>query len=64
PGVVEELSFVRFRIEDDGFTDTLAAWACVRLDRLQNGYRFLKLRDAKGAATDGLLFIGVEKAER
>ncbi|KFY82394.1 hypothetical protein V500_10577 [Pseudogymnoascus sp. VKM F-4518 (FW-2643)] len=64
PGVVEELSFVRFRIEDDGFTDTLAAWACVRLDRLQNGYRFLKLRDAKGAATDGLLFIGVEKIER
>ncbi|ELR01800.1 hypothetical protein VC83_04959 [Pseudogymnoascus destructans] len=64
PGVVEELSFVRFRIEDDGFTDTLAAWACVRLDRLQNGYRFLKLRDAKGAATDGLLFIGVEKVER
>ncbi|OBT93407.1 hypothetical protein VE01_08805 [Pseudogymnoascus verrucosus] len=64
PGVVEELSFVRFRIEDDGFTDTLAAWACVRLDRLQNGYRFLKLRDAKGAATDGLLFISVEKVER
>lgn len=54
----------RFKIEDDGFTDTLAAWACVRLDRLQNGYRFIKLLDSKGKPTEGLLFVGVERVER
>jgi hypothetical protein len=41
--------------------DSLAAWACVRLDRLQHGYRFLRLFDVKGAATRGLILIKVEK---
>lgn len=44
--------------------DTLAAWACVRLDRLQNGYRFIKLLDSKGKPTEGLLFVHVERVER
>lgn len=63
PGAVEELCFVRFKIEDAGFMDTLAAWACVRLDRLRSGYRVLKLLDAKGRPTEGLLLVGVEVAE-
>ncbi|KAG9127417.1 hypothetical protein FRC07_014097 [Ceratobasidium sp. 392] len=33
-------SDIRFLVKDDEFgTDDLAAWACVRLDRLQEGYR-------------------------
>ncbi|KAK2624789.1 hypothetical protein QTJ16_005982 [Diplocarpon rosae] len=60
--VVEELSFVRFKIEDARYArDDLAAWACIRLDRLQQGYRFVYLLDVKGQATPGLLLIKVEK---
>ncbi|KUJ08338.1 PLC-like phosphodiesterase, partial [Mollisia scopiformis] len=60
--VVEELSFVRFKIEDARYAkDNLAAWACIRLDRLQQGYRFVYLLDAKGQATAGLLLVKVEK---
>ncbi|KAI9046873.1 hypothetical protein LZ554_008951 [Drepanopeziza brunnea f. sp. 'monogermtubi'] len=60
--VVEELSFVRFKIEDARYArDDLAAWACIRLDRLQQGYRFVYLLDAKGQATPGLLLLKIEK---
>lgn len=63
PGVVEELSFVRFIVRDDETfrKDDLAAWACVRLDRLRMGYRFVHLMDAKGQETDGVLFVKVMK---
>ncbi|CAL3970972.1 hypothetical protein PZA11_007352 [Diplocarpon coronariae] len=60
--VVEELSFVRFKIEDARYArDDLAAWACIRLDRLQQGYRFVYLIDAKGQPTPGLLLVKIEK---
>ncbi|KAL2074009.1 hypothetical protein VTL71DRAFT_7787 [Oculimacula yallundae] len=60
--VVEELTFVRFKIEDAKYAkDDLAAWACIRLDRLQQGYRFVYLLDAKGQATPGLLLLKIEK---
>lgn len=60
--VVEELSFVRFKIEDAKYAkDSLAAWACIRLDRLQQGYRFVHLMDMKGQLTTGLLFVKIEK---
>ncbi|CZR63533.1 related to 1-phosphatidylinositol-4,5-bisphosphate phosphodiesterase [Phialocephala subalpina] len=60
--VVEELSFVRFKIEDARYAkDNLAAWACIRLDRLHQGYRFVYLLDAKGQATAGLLLVKIEK---
>lgn len=63
--VVEELSFVRFKAEDAGYTkDSLAAWACIRLDRLQQGYRFVRLLDAKGLASEGLLLVKIEKTLR
>jgi len=60
--VIPELSFLRLKIESEGYAkDKLAAWACIRLDRLQQGYRLIKLMDAKGIATDGLLLVKIEK---
>lgn len=63
PGVVESLSFVRFIVRDDERfrRDDLAAWACVRLDRLRMGYRFVRLMDAKGRETDGVVLVKVMK---
>lgn len=63
PGVIEELSFLRFIVRDDETfrRDDLAAWACVRLDRLRMGYRFVHLMDAKGQETDGVLLVKVMK---
>ena len=63
PGVVPELSFVRFLVKDNEMMqrDDLAAWACVRLDRLREGYRFVHLMDTKGLETEGVLLVRVEK---
>lgn len=41
--------------------DKLAAWACIRLDRLQNGYRFIDLKDAHGKPSAGKLLVKIEK---
>jgi hypothetical protein len=61
--VVEELSFLRFKIRDDEIgKDDLAAWACIRLDRLQNGYRFVHLIDTKGMETNGIILVKIHKA--
>ncbi|TWU75786.1 hypothetical protein ED733_003656 [Metarhizium rileyi] len=61
-GLVEELTFVRFTVRDDELgRDDLAAWACVRLDRLAQGYRFIHLIDSKGHLTDGTILVKVEK---
>jgi len=52
----------RFKIEDAKYAkDSMAAWACIRLDRLQQGYRFVHLMDMKGQLTAGLLFVKIEK---
>lgn len=52
----------RFKIEDEGLMlDKLAAWACIRLDRLQPGYRFIDLKDARGKASAGKLLVKIEK---
>lgn len=40
--------------------DTLAAWACIRLDRLQRGYRFVHLFDAKGIQTKGVILAKID----
>ncbi|KAK0711130.1 PLC-like phosphodiesterase [Lasiosphaeris hirsuta] len=62
PGVVPELSFVRFLVRDDSIgRDSLAAWACVRLDRLREGYRFVHLSDATGMDTDAAVLVRVTK---
>ncbi|KAI0197864.1 phosphatidylinositol-specific phospholipase C [Astrocystis sublimbata] len=61
-GVVPELTFVRFLVKDDEIgRDDLAAWACVRLDRLRSGYRFVRLMTMKGAVSPGVVFVKVEK---
>ena len=41
--------------------DDLAAWACFRLDRLQDGYRMIHLFDANGVQTRGVLFVKITK---
>ncbi|KAI0026210.1 PLC-like phosphodiesterase [Xylariomycetidae sp. FL0641] len=62
PGVVPELAFVRFLVYDDEFgKDDLAAWACVRLDRLRGGYRFVHLLDGRGGVCGGVVLVKVEK---
>ncbi|KAK3997336.1 PLC-like phosphodiesterase [Cladorrhinum sp. PSN332] len=62
PGVVPELSFVRFLIKDDEIgKDSLAGWACVRVDRLREGYRFLHVCDARGVETEGVVLVRVTK---
>ncbi|KAF4920800.1 1-phosphatidylinositol 4,5-bisphosphate phosphodiesterase 1 [Colletotrichum viniferum] len=65
--VVQELSFVRFKIENDPLLggDELLSWACIRLDRLQPGYRFIKLMDTKGRPIEGgKLLVRVDKDVR
>ncbi|KAF8711838.1 Phospholipase c, partial [Rhizoctonia solani] len=61
--IVPGASFVRFLLKDEEFgTDDLAGWACVRLDRLQPGYRFIRLYDLHGRLTEnGCLFVKIQK---
>ncbi|RGP75589.1 hypothetical protein FSPOR_697 [Fusarium sporotrichioides] len=62
PHVVDELSWVRFTVRDDEIgRDDMAAWACMRLDRLGHGYRFVHLMDCEGRLTDGAILIKVDK---
>lgn len=57
------MSFFRFKIQDDEFgKDDLAAWACIRLDRLNEGYRFVRLLDANGDGSRGVLLVKITKS--
>ncbi|KAJ5970925.1 uncharacterized protein N7479_000843 [Penicillium vulpinum] len=61
-GIIEELSFLRFKIKDDEIgRDPLAAWACIRLDRLREGYRLVHLHDCAGEQTGGILLVNIVK---
>jgi len=40
--------------------DQLVAWACIRLDRLRRGYRFIHLFNAKGVQTKGVLLVNID----
>lgn len=52
----------RFKIQDEEIgKDDLAAWACIRLDRLKSGYRFVHLMDCAGFRSKGVLLVHVEK---
>lgn len=64
-GPREELSFVRFKLEDDNTLkkDEMLAWRAVRLDRLHTGYRFIRLYKADGEKDGGLLLIHVTREE-
>lgn len=57
----------RFKIENDPLLggDELLSWACIRLDRLQPGYRFIKLMDTKGRPIEGgKLLVRIDKDVR
>jgi hypothetical protein len=63
-GVVPELAFVSFVVMNDVVgPDVMTAWACVRLDRLRLGYRFLRLHDKDGMPSKGIILIKTEIAE-
>lgn len=62
-GVVPELTFVRFTVRDDEIgRDDLAGWACVRLDRVRGGYRFVHLMDCRGGLTEGVLLVKISRS--
>ena len=55
----------RFKIQDDEMgKDDLAAWACIGLDRLRSGLRFVRLLDAAGKESRGVLLVNIEKSVR
>lgn len=52
----------RFKIKDDEIgRDPLAAWACIRLNRLRTGYRLVHLHDCAGEKTGGVLLVKIVK---
>ena len=56
------LSIYRFKIQDEKIgKDDLAAWACIRLDRLRGGYRFVHLLDGAGLESKGVLLVAIQK---
>jgi hypothetical protein len=61
-GVLEKITFVRFKVHDEEFgVDDLAAWACVRLDRMREGLRVVRLFDNEGRHSKGVLLVKVSK---
>ena len=62
----EELCFLRLKVVDDVTLgkDNLAAWTCIRLDRLKTGVRIVRLWDWSGKGEGGLLLVRVEKVVR
>ncbi|KIW71386.1 hypothetical protein PV04_03562 [Phialophora macrospora] len=60
--VAEELSFLRLKVKScEVGKDRLIAFACVRLDRLLQGYRFIRLFDDRGVRSEGRILVKVEK---
>ena len=52
----------RFKVQDDvPGRDALLAWACIRLDRLRPGIRFVHLLNSQGIACPGVLLVKVTK---
>ncbi|KAM0344829.1 hypothetical protein ACHAPU_007211 [Fusarium lateritium] len=63
-GVVPELTFISFMVMNDvPGPDVMAAWACVRLDRLRLGYRFLRLMSHDSMPSKGILLVKAEDRE-
>jgi hypothetical protein len=57
----------RLKVEDASHTvsQPCLAWACIRLDRLQQGYRFIRLYSRKGCEVNGgKLLVKIEKVLR
>ncbi|KAG9197880.1 hypothetical protein G6514_000772 [Epicoccum nigrum] len=57
--VIPRLAFVTFVIMSEATVgpDVVAAWACIRLDRLKCGYRLVHLFDKQGMASRGVLLV-------
>lgn len=52
----------RFKIKDAEIgRNHLAAWACIRLDRLRQGYRLVYLHDCTGEKSGGFLLVKITK---
>lgn len=52
----------RVKVKDNNIgKDTLAAWACIKLNRLKSGYRFIRLLDAWGMESSGVLLVRIVK---
>ncbi|KAJ4256013.1 hypothetical protein NW762_009087 [Fusarium torreyae] len=63
-GVVPELAFLSLVVMNDvPGPDVVGAWACIRLDRLRVGYRFVRLLDKHGMPSQGILLIKTEVVE-
>uniref|UniRef100_A0A8H7TRL0 Phosphoinositide phospholipase C n=1 Tax=Bionectria ochroleuca TaxID=29856 RepID=A0A8H7TRL0_BIOOC len=64
--ILQQLTFLRLKVEDEGIVSSpMLAYACIRLDRLGQGYRFIKLRDLKGQEIEGAkLFVKIDKIVR
>ncbi|KIW10083.1 hypothetical protein PV08_11043 [Exophiala spinifera] len=61
--VAEELSFLRLKVKNCQIgKDSLIAFACLRLDRLRQGYRFIHLLDDRGVRSEGRILAKIEKA--
>ncbi|KAL4926995.1 putative phosphoinositide-specific phospholipase C [Aspergillus undulatus] len=61
-GVVEELTFVRFKVKDNEIgLDSLASWACIRLTRLQEGYRVIRFYKCDGSDSGGFILVRITK---
>lgn len=64
-GVVPELAFLSFVVMNDVVgPDVMAAWSCIRLDRLRAGYRFVRLLDKDGMPSKGILLVKTEVTRR
>ncbi|TLS28469.1 hypothetical protein PpBr36_02107 [Pyricularia pennisetigena] len=60
-GVEPELTFLSFVVMNDVVgPDVVAAWACIRLDRLRAGYRFVRLFGKDGMPSKGILLVKTE----
>lgn len=61
-GITPELAFVVLKVFDDRpGMDCMVAGACLRLDRLRTGYRFIRLMDRQGNATESVMLAKIEK---
>lgn len=57
--IIPRLAFVTFTIMSEAAVgpDVVAAWACIRLDRLKSGYRLVHLLDKRGLPSRGVLLV-------
>ena len=58
--VIPKLAFVTFIVMNDvAGPDVIAAWACIKLDRLKSGYRLVHLFNKQGNASKGVLLVKI-----